>query len=43
MLLVLRLKKKVADQVENCHVLFFVHGKHVGLSSSFSDTEEIVP
>lgn len=29
MLLVLRLKKKVADQVENCHVLFFVLGKHM--------------
>lgn len=26
---ILRLKKKVADQVENCNVLFFVLGKHM--------------
>lgn len=43
MLLAWRLKKKVADQVESCHVLFFVLGKHVGLSSSFPEIEEIVP
>lgn len=43
MLLALRLKKKFADQIENCHVLFFVLGKHVELSSSFPESEEIVP